>query len=112
MSLSHSSLPNEGFVKIAIGNGTKNVCWKSLGNSKNVVCRQLGYVKADSLIEKAVPSVSKVFSGSITCNDGDTKLSQCSIKDDSIQDCSQLSFIKCKFLEKEMTNECVEENNK
>ena len=101
MSLSYSSLPNEGFVKITTDSGIKNVCWQSLGNAKDVVCRQLGYKAVDSLVEKAAPSDLKHenFSGSIVCSDGDTKLSQCSVTTSS-QNCSAFSYLKCKFLTK------------
>jgi hypothetical protein len=106
VSLSYSSLPNEGFVKISTDSGIKNVCWKSLGNAKDVVCLELGYKQADSLVEKATPSDLKdeIFSGSIVCDDGDTKLLQCSVTNSS-QTCSKLSYLKCKFLTKKMT--CV-----
>jgi hypothetical protein len=59
----------------------------------------LGYKQADSLVEKAAPSNLKdeIFSGSIACSDGDTKLSQCSVTTSS-QSCSNLSYLKCKFL--------------
>ena len=100
MSLSKSSLPNEGFVKITIGHETMNACGKGLENAKDVVCRQLGYKEANSLVEKTAPSdlKDKNFSGSIVCNDGDTKLSQCSVTTSS-QSCSKLSYLKCKFLQ-------------
>jgi hypothetical protein len=103
VSLSYSSLPNEGFVKITTDSGIKNVCWQSFGNAKDVVCRQLGYKQADSLVEKAAPSDLKdeIFSGSIVCNDDDTKLSQCSvIASSQSQSCSTFSYLKCKFLQK------------
>jgi hypothetical protein len=101
VSLSYSSLPNEGFVKITTDSGIKNVCWQSLGNAKDVVCRELGYKTADSLVGKATPSELKdeIFSGSTVCDDGDTKLSQCSVTNSS-QSCSNLSYLKCKFLQK------------
>ena len=101
MSLSYSSLPNEGFVKITTDSGIKNVCWQSLGNAEDVVCRELGYKQADSLVEKAAPSDLKheIFSGSTVCNYGDKKLSQCSVTTSS-QSCSKLSYLKCKFLTK------------
>jgi hypothetical protein len=72
VSLSYSSFPNEGFVKVTTDSGIKNVCWQSLGNAKDVVCRQLGYKAADSLLQKAAPSDLKdeIFSGSLVCNDG------------------------------------------
>ena len=103
VSLSYLSLPNEGFVKITT-DSVRNVCWQSLGNAKDVVCRQLGYKAADSLLQKAAPSDLKdeIFSGSLVCNDGDTKLSQCSVTASS-QSCSKLSYLKCKFLQKRMT---------
>ena len=101
MSLSHSSLPNEGFVKITTDSGIKNVCWQSLGNAEDVVCRELGYKQADSLVGKAAPTDLKdeLFSGSIMCSGGDKKLSQCSVTT-STQSCSNLSYLKCKFLTK------------
>jgi hypothetical protein len=104
VSLSYSSLPNEGFVKITTDSKIKNVCWKSLGNAKDVVCRELGYKQADSLVEKAAPSDLKdeIFSGSMVCNDGVIKLSHCSVTASS-QSCSNLSYLKCKFLQKSMT---------
>jgi hypothetical protein len=100
VSLSYSSLPNEGFVKITTDIGIKNVCGQSLGNAKDVVCRELGYKQADSLVAKAAPTdlTDEIFSGNITCN-GDTKLSQCSVTTSS-QNCSTLSYLKCKFLQK------------
>ena len=105
VSLSYSSLPNEGFVKISTDSGIKNVCWQSLGNpAEDVVCRELGYKQADSLVAKAAPSELKdeIFSGNIMCSDGDTKLSQCSVTTSS-QSCSTFSYLKCKFLQKRMT---------
>jgi hypothetical protein len=101
VSLSYSSLPNEGFVKITTDSGIKNVCWQSLVNAEDVVCRELGYKQADSLVEKAAPSDStdEIFSGSIVCSGGDKKLSQCSVTTSS-QSCSKLSYLKCKFLTK------------
>ena len=103
VSLSYSSLPNEGFVKITTDSGIKNVCWQSLENAKDVVCRQLGYKAVDSLVEKAAPSdlTDEIFSGSIACNDGNTKLSHCSTVTNSFsQSCSKFSYLKCKFLQK------------
>jgi hypothetical protein len=100
VSLSYLSLPNEGFVKITT-DSVRNVCWQSLGNAEDVVCRQLGYKAADSLVEKAAPSNLKdeMFSGSIVCSGGDKKLSQCSVTASS-QSCShELSYLKCKFLQ-------------
>jgi hypothetical protein len=97
VSLSYSSLPNEGFVKITTDSRIKTVCQQSLGNAKDVVCRELGYKEADSLVEKAAPSHLKdeIFSGSIVCNDSDTKLSQCSVTTSS-QSCLKFSYLKCK----------------
>ena len=98
MSLSNSSLPNEGFVEIITDGGKKNVCGKSLSNNaKNVVCGQLGYKNESSLVQKAVPPNNKdaVFSGTIDCNGGEKNLSQCSITA-SKNSCSELSYIKCK----------------
>jgi hypothetical protein len=101
VSLSNSSLPNEGFVQIITDSGTKNVCGKSLlNNTKNVVCAQLGYKKEGSLVEKAVPPNNKdaIFSGSIACNGGEKNLSQCSVTVAPSESCSELSYIKCKYL--------------
>ena len=99
--LSNSSLPNEGFVQIVTKySGNKSVCWQSLKNSADdVVCRQMGYIKNDSLLKKNAPSGIKdeIFSGSINCNGGENDLSKCSI-DASTKICSELSYIKCKHL--------------
>ena len=101
VSLSNSSLPNEGFVQIVTKySGTKSVCWQSLKNSADdVVCRQMGYIRKDSLVKQPAPSGIKdeIFSGSINCNGGENDLSQCSI-DASTKRCSELSYIKCKLL--------------
>jgi hypothetical protein len=100
VSLSSSSLPNEGFVQITTDNGTKSVCSETLKNKANdTVCRQLGYIREDPLVKKAAPSGTEeeTFSGSIDCNGGDTKLSQCAFfKSDN--GCSELSYIKCKYI--------------
>ncbi|CAB3988022.1 Receptor-type tyrosine- phosphatase F, partial [Paramuricea clavata] len=96
VSLLNSSPPNEGFVQIKYG-GTKTVCWQSLKNkADNVICRQLGYTKQDSLVKKAPPSNNKdpIFSGSINCNGKEKNLSQCTITN-STSTCSELSYIKC-----------------
>ena len=98
MLLSNSPLPNKGFVQIITDSGTNSVCKNSLlKNAKNVVCAQLGYKQAVSLVQKAVPSDSKdaIFSGSIDCDGGEKNLSQCSITNSS-NSCSKLSYIKCK----------------
>ena len=104
--LSYSSLPNEGFVQIVTKtSGTKSVCWQSLkNNADDVICRQLGYASATSHFNKPVPSESTVerFSGSIDCNGGEKDLSQCSITT-STQTCSELSYIKCEFLDRHMS---------
>jgi hypothetical protein len=99
VSLKYSTLPNEGFVQIATKySGTKSVCWQSLTNeAANIVCRQLGYIRSASYVNKVPPSnQDAIFSGSIECTDGEKKLSQCSF---SISDksCSEISYIKCKF---------------
>ena len=102
VSLAHSSLPNEGFVKIRTKySGNKSVCWKSLKNSANdVVCRQMGYNRSVSLVKQPAPSDIKdeIFSGSIKCNGGENYLSQCAI-DASTKSCSELSYINCKHLQ-------------
>ena len=100
VSLSHSSLPNEGFVKIQTKySGNKSVCWESLKNSADdVVCRQMGYNRSFSLVKQPAPSDLKdeIFSGRINCNGGENHLSQCAI-DASMTNCSELSYIKCKY---------------
>jgi hypothetical protein len=100
VSLSHSSLPNEGFVKILTKySGNQSVCWESLKNSADdVVCRQLGYKRSASLVKQPAPSDVKdeIFSGSINCNGEENYLSQCAI-DASTKSCSELSYINCKF---------------
>ena len=101
--LSYSSLPNEGFVQVVTNTiGTKSVCWQSLKNSADdVICRQLGYNNVTSYFNKTVPSGgTEIFSGSIDCSGGEKHLSQCSMTT-STQTCSlELSYIKCKFLDK------------
>ncbi len=102
MSLSNSSLPNEGFVQIITDNGTKTVCGQGLmNNAKTIVCTQLGYAKEHSLVEKAATSDTKdaIFSGSIDCDSGAKNISQCSITTSSGGSCSELSYIKCTYLE-------------
>ena len=99
VSLSNSSLPNEGFVQIKYS-GTKSVCWQSLKNSADdVVCRQMGYIRKDFLVKQPAPSGIKneIFSGSINCNGTEKDLSHCSI-DASTKSCSELSYIKCELL--------------
>ena len=99
VSLSYSSLPNEGFVQIATKySGTKSVCWQSLTNeAANIVCRQLGYTRMASNVSKVPPSnQDAIFSGSIECNGGEKNLSQCSFTI-SNESCSEISYIKCKF---------------
>ena len=98
VSLSHSTLPNEGFLQIVTKySGTKNVCWQSLKNqAANIVCRQMGYSSVTSLVNMDPPSDTKdkIFSGSINCDGGERNISQCSITT-STQSCSELSYIKC-----------------
>ena len=99
VSLSYSTLPNEGFVQILTKySGTKSVCWQSLKNqAANIVCRQLGYKRMSSYVNK-VPSSNQdaIFSGSIECNGGEKNLSQCSITI-SDESCLEISYIKCKL---------------
>ena len=101
--LSNSSLPNEGVVQVVTNTSRmKSVCWQSLkDNTDDVICYQLGYASATSHSNKPVPSGStvKIFPGSIDCNGGEKHLSQCSITT-SNQTCSELSYIKCEFLDK------------
>ena len=103
VSLSHSSLPNEGFVQIVTKySGTKSVCWQSLKNSADdVVCRQMGYIRKDSLVKQPAPlsAKDKIFSGSINCNGGEKYLSRCSTNS-STKGCSELSYIKCELLKR------------
>ena len=100
MLLSYSSLPNEGFVQIVTQyNGTKSVCWQTLkNNASDVICRQLGYPSLTSHFNKSDLSnrAVEIFSGDIDCNFREKYLSQCSITT-SIQACTELSYIKCKF---------------
>ena len=99
--LLNSSLPNEGLVQIVTKlSGTQSVCGQSLKNkASDVICRQLGYTSLTSHFNKPVPagSTDKIFSGSIDCNGEEQHLSQCSIAT-SNQNCSMLSYIKCKSL--------------
>ena len=98
MSLSYSSLPYKGVVQITIDGKTKNVCWGSLKNqASDTVCRHLGYEEAYSLINVAVPTDAKhgIFSGSISCVEGEKYLSQCLINSSSSESCSGLSYIHC-----------------
>ncbi len=103
--LSNSSLPNEGLVQIVTKySGNNSVCWQSLKNSADdVVCRQMGYIRKDSLVEKPAPSGIKdeIFSGSINCNGGENDLSQCLINA-STKSCSELSYIKCELLKRQI----------
>ena len=103
--LSNSSLPNEGFVQIVTKySGTKSVCWQSLKNSTDdVVCRQMGYIRKDSLVKQPAPSgiEDEIFSGSINCNGGEKYLSRCSTFS-STTSCSELSYIKCELLKRQI----------
>ena len=105
--LSSSSLPNEGFVQIITKyNGIKSVCGDSLKNkAKDVVCHQLGYKNTQSYTKKTPPSSDsnvERISGDINCDGTERDLSQCSINT-STASCSELSYIKCKFLNKQTT---------
>ena len=100
--LLHPSLPNEGLLQITTDNGTKSVCRKSLDNNDlKVICPHLGYPVRRDISLTAVSSVKndEIFSGSINCKGGERDLSQCSITS-SNESCSELSYIKCKFLNK------------
>ena len=101
VSLSHSSLPNEGFVKILTKySGNQSVCWESLKNSADdVVCRQMGYKRSASLVNQSAPSDVKneIFSGSINCNGEEKYLSRCAINASRSKSCSELTYIKCRF---------------
>ena len=102
--LSSSSLPNEGFVQIVTKyNGTKSVCGDSLNDkAKDVVCDQLGYKNTKSYTKKTAPSSDtnvERISGDINCDGSESDLSQCSISI-STTSCGELSYIKCKFLNK------------
>ena len=94
-------MPNEGFLQITTDSGTKSVCWQSLKNKvAETVCSQLGYKRNDFVVIKTVSSSTKdeVFSGSIDCNAGDKLLSQC-VFEKSEESCSELSYIKCKYMQ-------------
>jgi hypothetical protein len=102
VSLSHSSLPNEGFVKILTKySGNQSVCWESLKNSADdVVCRQMGYKRSASHVSQSAPSDVKneIFSGSINCNGEEKYLSRCAIDASrNRKSCSELTYIKCRF---------------
>ena len=100
--LLHSSLPNEGLLQITTGKGTKSVYRKSLDDKDlRVICIQLGYAGSGDISSTAPSSVKndKIFSGSINCKGGERGLSQCSITS-STESCSELSYIKCKCLNK------------
>ncbi|XP_028416864.1 uncharacterized protein LOC114541079 [Dendronephthya gigantea] len=97
LSLTNSSLPNEGIVQITANNWTKSVCAGSLNNkAKNVVCAHMGYKRAESVVNTSVLPDSKdeIFSGTINCNHDDNDLTFCSFTN-STSSCSQLSYIKC-----------------
>ncbi|XP_028402631.1 uncharacterized protein LOC114525466 isoform X2 [Dendronephthya gigantea] len=97
LSLSNSSLPNEGIVRITANNWTKSVCAGSLNDkAKNIVCAHMGYKRAESVVNTPVLPDSKIeiFSGTINCNHDDNDLSFCSLTI-STSSCSQLSYIKC-----------------
>ena len=99
--LLRSSLPNEGFIQLMTKcSGNQTVCWQSLkSNAKDVVCRQLGYTGASSLVNKTTPGgVKGLFSGSIGCDGGEINISNCSINASSMN-CSSLSYIKCKLID-------------
>ena len=100
VSLSYSSLPNEGVVQITTDNGTMNVCSQSLQqnyDAMSTVCRHLGHDSAHSFVNISPPTdANATFSGSINCNSGDRYLSQCSINASASESCSELSYIRCK----------------
>ena len=103
VSLSYSSVPYEGVIQITTDNGTKNVCWQSLqqnDRAMDIVCSQLGYDGAHSLVNISTPTDAKneTFSGSINCNSASTYLSQCSVNTSASESCSELSYIQCKFV--------------
>ena len=98
--LLNPSLPNEGLLQITTINGTKSVCWESL-DTKRVICRQLGYAGSGDISPTALSSDTnnEIFSGSIMCNRRYKSLLQCLITS-SAENCSKLSYIRCKFLNK------------
>ncbi|XP_028417483.1 uncharacterized protein LOC114541876 [Dendronephthya gigantea] len=100
LSLSYSSLRTEGVTQITTDSGVMNICRQSLRNdqARNIVCRQLGYSNARSILNVSIPMNPKdvVFSGSITCTGDEKYLSQCSIIDGT-QSCSELSYIECYY---------------
>ena len=102
VSLKYSTLPNEGFVQIVTKySGNKNVCWQSLTNeAAKIFCRQLGYTRMASNVSKVPPSnQDAIFSGSIKCTSGGKNLSQCSFTT-SNENCSEISYVECKFYTK------------
>ncbi|XP_028402403.1 uncharacterized protein LOC114525343 [Dendronephthya gigantea] len=66
--LSDSSLPNEGFIQIDVNyNGTKTVCWQSLkNNAKDVICRQLGHICNNPLLEDKERFPDSSFTASVS----------------------------------------------
>ena len=101
--LSNSSQPYEGFVQIKTDSEplrVKYACYQSLKEADNVICRQLGYTRADSLVEKTASPVTNdaKFNGTIDCSGHENRLSQCSTTN-SDGSCPQLSYINCEFFE-------------
>ena len=100
--LSNSPRPYEGFVQIKTDSEplkVKYACYHSLKKeANNVTCRQLGYTRADSLVERTASSVTNdaKFNGTIDCSGHENRLSQCfTINSDG--NCPQLSYITCEF---------------
>ena len=98
MSLTSSTSPNKGFLTVTINNKEKKVCSEApIAQTKDVVCRQLGYSKTLK-VTSAVSGKRKedFFEGSINCNGEETTLSQCPTESLS-NDCTKQSYVTCKF---------------
>ena len=94
-------LPYRGVVQITTKDGTKNVCFKSLKGyyASKVFCRHLGYQYSYTHRVTSPPRKieNTTFLGSITCNNQEKYLSQCSITASARKSCSHLTYIECKF---------------
>ena len=97
-------MPYEGLVRIKTDIEpvkTKYACKKTLKEEAeaDVLCRQLGYTRADPPVNKPVPPDTEVaiFTGEIDCDGRENRLSDCSITA-PYGTCSNLPYIKCEFL--------------
>ena len=110
VSLSHSLVPYKGFVQITIDGSKKNVCWLSQSDDlRHIICRSLGYNRANSYANMSVPMGFKhsTFSGTINCNYNVKYLSQCSITASSSESCSGLLYVECKCRQRGQPNNTV-----